>query len=337
MTTSWLPNTPVGNNRVIDLNRGNQATWVYSLGSNRSFPAGTTSTLVFTNSYGQTLATWTGSVAVSAGTITFDQPSSDADEIARGSNWQLFATISGVKRLLSQGIVIRNEAPYPDAPPASSEYDGARYQYSFGTPGYVSDPAWRVLNGLPTVYDNSARSLPNACAGGSIVGGTLAIYGTASMLWYAPLRTDAVRLTYNTIRSGIYSNGDLLTVICSNYDMTNWVGFRHRQVWGLGNGGWLGGWSQDELSIVVGSGPITYTVKSTSPGDTENNSYYTAEYNPISNKYTLWQGTTVKVQWTDSTNLVNHGLGERYVGFSFKGDVLEAGVQVSDWLIGDAP
>jgi hypothetical protein len=332
--TSWLPHTAVENNKVLDLNRGNQATWIYSL-ENKTFPAGTTASLVITNSYSQTIATWVGSV--SGGKITFDQPAADGDVIPRGSNWQLFATSSGVKRLLAQGVVIRNEAPYPDAPPVSSEYDGARYQYSFGTPGYLTDPAWRILQGQPTIYDNSSRTLPNACSAGSIVGGTLALYGTAAMLWYAPLRTDAVRLTYNTIRSGIYSNGELISVICSNYDMTNWVGFRHRQVWGLGNGGWLGGWSQDDLSVVVGSGPYTYTVKASAPGDTENNSYYTAEYNPVSNKFTLWQGTTQKVQWTDQTNLVNHGLGERYVGFGFKGDVLEAGVQVSDWLIGDAP
>lgn len=326
---TWLPHTPVENNRVLDLQRGNQATWQYSLPTNRTFPAGTTSYLQLSNTYGQLVATWDG--VVSGGTITFDEIPTVADGIPAGTTWQLFAEIDGVVRLLSQGTVVRTEAPYPDAPPKSTAYDGVRYQYSFGTPGLLKDPAWRILKGQPRVYDNSGRSLPNACASGSITGGDLSVFGSSAMLYYAPLRTDAVRLTYNTIRNNANSNGELYAVICSNYDMTNWVGFRHRQVFGVGS------WDNDSLNIVVGSGPTTYVLKATVAGDTANNTYYTAEYNPLTNTYTLWKGTTQVLQWTDSTNIVNHGVGERYVGFGFKADLLNSGVQVSDWLIADAP
>lgn len=329
MLNSWLPYQQVESNRVLELNRGNQATWSYQLGANRTFPAGTSAYLKLTNSYGQTVGTWEGSV--SGGAITFDETSSTADGVPAGTAWQLFAEIDGTVRLLSQGTVIRSEAPHPDAPPQSSEYDGVRYQYQFATPGLLKDPAWRLLRGQPRVYDNSGRSLPNACAAGSLAGGDLSVFGKAAMLFYAPLRTDAVRLTYNTIRNNANSNGTLYTVICSDYSMTNWVGFRHRQVFGVGS------WDNDSLSIIVGSGPTTYVVKATVAGDTSNNSYYTGEYNPLTNTYTLWKGTTQVLQWTDSTYIVNHGPGERHVGFGFEADVLNSGVQVSDWLIGDAP
>lgn len=329
MSNIWVPSTPVESNRALELNRGNQATWKYTLASKKQFPDGTSAHLSLFNTYGQSVGTWEGEV--DGGTITFDADASTADAIERGTAWQLFAEIDGTTRLLAQGTVIRTEAPFPDAPPKSSEYDGVRYQYSFGTPGLLRDPAWRIMFGAPRVYDNSARQLPNAVSAGSLIGGDLTIFGQAAMLWYAPLRTDAVRLTYNTIRNIDNSNGEAWVVICSNYDMTNWAGFRHRQVFGIGQ------WDSDTLEIVTGSGPTTFTTRATVSGDTANNTYYTAEYNPLTNTYTLWKGTTQVLQWTDSTNVVNHGQGERYVGFGFKGAVLNSGVQVSDWLIGDAP
>lgn len=329
MGNIFKPVLAVDNNRVIDLNRGNRAAWRYMLSGSQSFPAGATAQIVLANTYGQTVGTWDG--VVSGGTITFDEPADVADGINRGASWQLFVTSSGLTRLVAQGTVIRTEAPYPDAPPQSSEYDGVRYQYSFGTPGFLYDPAWRILKGQPRVYDNSGRGLPNSVAAGSPSGGDFSLFGSCAMLYFAPLRTDAVRLTYNTIRSGSNSNGELWVVVCSDYTMTNWAGFYHKQVFGVGQ------WDADSLEIVTGSSPTTFTQRAAAFGDTANNSYYTAEYNPLTNTYTLWKGTTQVVQWTDATNVVNHGPGERYVGFGFKAAILNSGVQVSDWLIGDAP
>lgn len=325
----WQPTQPVENNRTLALNRGNPATWGYTLGQGQQFPASTTANLTLTNSYGQTIGTWEG--YTTEGAIIFDETSAVADAIPAGTAWQLYIDTDGISRLHAQGTVIRSEAPYPDAPPQSSEYDGVRYQYAFGTPGFLYDPAWRILVGQPRVYNNSARSLPNACASGSLTGGDFVLFGKSAMLYFAPLQTDAVRLTYNTIRNNANSNGTLITIINSNYDATNWAGFRHRQVFGIGT------WNPDTIDIVVGSGPLTYVTKATFTGDTANNTYYTGEYNPLTNTYTIWRGTTQIKQWTDSTNIVNHGPGERYVGFAFEGDIINSGVQVSDWLIGDAP
>lgn len=325
MSNVWKPTFPVESNRVLELNRSNPVGWQYKLAKGEPSDA----FLEIRNSYGQLLDTWAGEV--DGQIVSFDQEPDATDTIPRGSSWQLFCEIDGVTRVMAQGLVVRHEAPFPDAPPQSSEYDGVRYQYAFGTPGLLRDPAWRILNGAPTVYDNSLRQLPNGVAAGSLLGGSLSVFGSAAMLWFAPLQTDAVRLTYNTIRNFDNSNGELWVVVCSSYDMSNWAGFYHKQVFGVGS------WDNDTIQIVTGSGPTTFTTRATFTGDTANNSYYTAEYNPLTNTFTLWRGTTEVLQWTDSTNVVNHGLGERYVGFGFRAAVLNSGVQVSDWLIGDAP
>lgn len=327
MTNIWRPTQSVENNRVLDLNRGNPFSWKYTIGRSNVFPD--SGTIKLWNTYGQLLGTWDGEVDIDGRTLLFDEPVSVTDAIPAGSSWQLFAEIDGATRLLAQGVVTRSEAPFPDAPAQSSEFDGVRYQYSFGTPGLLYDPSWRILDGHPRVYDNSARNLPNAVAAGSLLAGDFAVFDDVAMLWYAPLRTDSVRLTYNTIRSRFDSdgNGSMWVVICSNYDMTSWAGFLHTQVWG----------SNDSLSVVTGDGPTSFDIRATASGNTGNNSYYTAEYNPLTDTYTLYLGSNAVVSWSDATNVVDHGPGNRYVGFGFRSDFLQPGVQVSDWIIGDAP
>ncbi|MCA9915315.1 MAG: hypothetical protein KC496_18305, partial [Anaerolineae bacterium] len=202
MANIWEPAFPVQSNRVLELNRGNPVNWRYRLGKGEPVDA----FIEIRNTYGQLLATWSAD-SIEGSTATFVQTADDGDAIPAGSSWQLFCDVGGESRVLAQGSVVRAEAPFPDAPAKSSEYDGVRYQYSFGTPGLLYDPAWRILTGQPRVYDNSGRSLPNAVAAGSPVGGDLSLFGSCAMLYFAPLNTDAVRLTYNTIRNHDNSNG----------------------------------------------------------------------------------------------------------------------------------
>lgn len=327
----WTPEVRVESNRVLELNRSNPAVWTYTLPGNRQFPTGTVAALTLKNTFGQVVGTWVGTVA--GGSVAFDQSGQQAlvDAIPRGTSWTLIASYGGTSpRMLAQGTVVRNEAPFPDAPPQSSLFNGVQYQYSFGTPGFVFDPSWRILNGSPTVYDNSGASLPNAVAAGTLLTG-LVPWDDVAMLWFAPLNTDSVRLTYNTIRNGA---GACWVVLCSNYDMTNYAALYHQGVF------LSGAWQHDTVQIHTGSGPVT-TVGRGSPVNytTVSNQNYTAEFNPITNTYNLYVGTSLSpvVSWTDTTNVVDHGEGERYVGFAFKSDVLTPGIEVSDWIISDAP
>lgn len=316
----WQPEVPVERNRVLELNRGNPAVWTYTLSSNQQFPAGTTAVLELKNTYGQAVGVWVGTVT--GGIIRFDQLASIADAIPRGTSWTLTASYGGTApRQLAQGTVIRSEAPFPDAPANSTLFDAVQYSYSFGTPGFVVDTSWRILNGKPRVYDNSAAALPNAVAAGTLLTGVP--WDDVFMMFFAPVKTDAVRFTYNVIRQG---NGDAWIAICSNYDATNYACVHHKRTA-----------SGDTISIATGTGPVTITDRQVVTYSTSSLDNFTAEFNPSSNTYAVYLGTSLTplVQWQDATNIVFHGEGERYVGLGFKSALLTPGVEVSDWIVQD--
>lgn len=326
----WKPSNRVLSNQPLELNRDNPLHYEYTLPGGRQFPVGTTAALTLKNTYGQTLGEYTGTVV--GGTVTFLESISIANALPRGTSWTLGikAPDDAEPHLELQGTVIRTEAPFPDAPAQSPEFEGVLYRYSFATPGFLVDPVWRVLNGNPRVYNNSGSSLPNAVAAGSLLGGDLTFYDDVAMLFYAPVKTDSIRFTYNTIRNGA---GSCWVVICSNYDMTNYAAIRHRGVF------LSGFWDHDTVDIVTGSGPVTIQSRTTPVNyTTTTNQNYTAAYNPLTDTYALYVGTSLTpvVSWTDTTGVVNHGEGERYAGLAFKSDVLTPGIEISDWVIGDA-
>lgn len=323
---TFQPGYKTRSHRTLVVSRGNAFDYTYRLPRTKRFPEYTNhAVLEFHNTYGQLLDVFFGSV--SENEIRFLEDPSRTDLLERTTSWRLIVEIEGYPRVLEQGIVVRDEAPWPDMPPTSNRFDGVRYQYSFDTPGRLVDPSWHVLHGRPTVWDNSSRDLPNAVAAGGGWAEDVAIR------WFAPLTSDPVRMTYNTIRPRNNANGHMWVVICSNSDMSNWAGFHHKQVWGIGS------WDDDEISVVTGSGPTTFTARESDEYDTETNQSYTAEFNPVSNTYSLYIGedTEPLISWTDSTHIVNHGPGERYVGLGFRSEGLDEGVQCSDWYIADTP
>lgn len=327
----WRPDT--GRKMAnLAISSGDTPTWSYKLVGKEIlvFPEGSAATMEFKNSFGQTIDTWTGEVA--SGIVVFDLQPTDGDLLKRGTTWTLTVDdLDGKPRQPLWGSVTRSENRYPDNPDENTDSDGVVFEYSFGTVGFVVDPAWRIMNGNPQVYDNSLASLPNAVAAGSLFGGDLTIFDDVAMLFYAPVNHDAVRLTYNTVRFG---PGQADVVICSNYDMTNYAALRHTGVF------LSGVWQHDTVQVVTGTGPVTSVVRG-SPVDysTTSAQNYTAEYNPSSNTYSLYVGTSLTpvVSWPDTTNIVDHGAGEQYVGFGFKSGLLTPGIEISDWIIASGP
>lgn len=319
---NWAPLYPVKSDGTLKLQRGNPFQYTWAPGVGRALPDGSSGSLVLQNSYGQTLATWSGTL--SAGTLQFSQPSSDADPVPNGTAWTLMIDYNDSQgpRVKEQGTILRQEQPFPNAPALNPALQAVSYSYSFGTTGFVTDPAWRLMNGHPTVYDNSGRGYPNAVAAGSLVGGDLAVFDDVCMLYYAPLNTDAVRLTYTTVPFG---EGDAWMIFCSNYDATNYAAIHHsRSLTG------------DQLSIATGTGPVSITDRQIlSHGTTYEN--FTAEYDPSSNTFSVYKGTDTSplVSWTDGASVVGHGMGNRYVGMGFKSAALTPGVEFAEWFIAD--
>lgn len=325
---TWQPSTRVESNRVLELNRGNPFRYIYRLPGLQTFPADTTAVLTLFNTYGQVLGVWAGTV--DGGKVSFFQPADVVDKIPAGTSWVLSTTSAGAPdvTVLMQGSVIRAEAPFPDAPGQTSQFEALQYSYNFGTPGALVDPAWRIMAGKPVIYDNSSQGLPNAVAAGSLLNGNLTFFDQVTMMYFAPLNDDPVRLTYNVVKGGGTAGGEAWIVICSSYDMDNSAAIYHRQ--------WFG--SGDTVGIATGTDPKTFATRASVAHTTNNLDNFTAEYNPSSNTFSVYVGTsqTPLVSWVDTTNIVRHGAGERYVGFSFKSAALAPGVEVSDWIINDS-
>lgn len=312
-----LPRYRVKSNQVIELTRGNPFEWIYS--ENTALDFGTAVYLTFTNSYGQTLDVWEADTI--DGVATFYELPSASNAIPAGTGWTISVDYNdgNPPRIREQGTVIRAEAPWPNAPATSDIFAGVQYAYPFGSVGYVTDPAWRIMAGRPYVYDNSGDSEPNAVACGV---NDVGAYEDVSMFYYAPLKTDSVRFTYNTVPGG---NGDACVIICSNYDATNWAAIRHHK-----GGG-------DYLSIVRGSAPTTLTNVTSTVSRTFAYETFTAEYNPTSNTFSVYVGTdtTPLVSWVDSSNTVQHGNADRYVGLYFKSSAAAPGPEIAQWRASD--
>lgn len=296
---------------VIDLATGNTPSYILDLDANEKtlFPDGSSAIVEFRNTYNQVVGKWDSSVL--DGRVVFGADSDNS--IPRGSSWTL--TIEdkfGDKKQPLWGTVTRSEPLYPDAPPSSDEFDASLYRYAFDIPGRVVDPQWLIRNGRPTVWTLSGGR-PNAVGAGTG-------WADVAMLWYAPLKSDSVRLTYNVVKNQF---GSSWLVICSNYSMTNWVGVRHREISGGG----------DTLAIVTGTGPVNYDIRASITRTTQDLENFTAEYNPVSNTCSVYLGADKDplVSWEDSTMVVDHGEGERYLGMGFKSSG-SPGVMISDWL-----
>lgn len=339
------PLYPIKNNRVIDLQRGNECFLTYARGDGRSWNEGTVGVLDFRDSAGQTLDVWDGVWDAATGLLVFSATTAQTNAIPAGTSWVLYVSpsagapdtdVGGISdmsstqtaHIVQQGTVIRSEAPQPDNPINVPAFDGVQYTYSFSQNGDLVDPAWRVMAGQPHVYDNSSVSLPDGLGAGSLVGGDPTVFDDMAVLWWAPLNGDSVRLTYNTIRMGFGGTCELWVVLCSNYDMTNSAAIYHKQVPS----------SNDTIGVATGSGPTTYATRRSVSSATLANQTFTAEYNQVSNTFAVYQGTDLSnpiVSWADSTELVDHGPGDRYLGFAMKAGLLFPGVEVSDWLATD--
>ena len=300
---------------MLTLSRRSTATYQYALDGLKTFPALSTATIKFYNTYGQEVNSWPG--VIDGGKVNFEVPPAVQETIPADSSFEVVVNYGGsTPRLMLWGNVVRDEARYPNEPQNSDLYQALQYGYQFLSPGRVSDPAWRILNGSPTVWDNSIRNKANGVACGIL-------FDDGAMMWYAPMAGDSIKINYTLMGAGA---GKCTMGFCSNYDGSNWIGITHEA-----------GISNNRLHIEVGRGPVTMTtIKSISHTLTDGQNY-TASYNEFTNTVSVYKGTdlTPLIEWTDDGGLVDHGLGERYFMFNWRAALLSPGPQLVKYKIID--
>lgn len=216
-------------------------------------------------------------------------------------------------------------------------------------PNFDDFEAWDVAAPLPTVYDPVDSSTVNAhwdVIDGAVethpwpawprtLGPQKASHTTAGVLWDTQMSTDSVKVITTLHRFG---SGKYNVVLCSNSDMTNWLGVQFDA-------------STNKIAIVTGSGPTTVTsrvntdhiivipiipqigwnwVVNTHYSRVRTGMQYTIQYDHPTKTISVFKGNnlgTALLSWTDSGNVVSHGSGHRYVGQSWSAALLTTGVE----------
>lgn len=192
--------------------------------------------------------------------------------------------------------------------------------------------AWDVDAPVPAIRDTIDG--PGVDAGWDVVSGGLAIhqwplrpntlgpdfplaFQSAAAVRDVEVGSDSVRVVINVLNRGA---GKFTVVLCSDAEMTNWIGIQFET--GLVN---------NKVHTCLGTGPTTYT----RPGDsvwqlTENGAVFTVIYDHPSKRISLFKGQRFGspiISLVDSGNAVTHGAGNRHVGCVWEASALAPGVE----------
>lgn len=282
------------------------------------WPTGTVSA-VFYDTAGVTLATLSGTVAPDA--ITFNQPPAVMDAIPAGAKYEIFLTTGGSPYQIRYGTVLRREVTFPDSPANTTTFVPLQFADSFPTLGLSSK--WVGIAGSSQVHDNSGSSLPNGVSTATTLLGFLG--AKSAIRFYTPVNGDSVKVHVSLLNLG---QGQTGIVLCANALMTSYLAvvFDH-------------GPSTQQIHLAIGSGPNTVTYQGSAVTHTVvNGNDYTIGYDDITKILSVYAGTntTPLATFTDSSHVVPHGPGYRYLAMNWtSGALFSTGVEVSNWAVQD--
>lgn len=253
------------------------------------------------------------------------QPDDDnrLNTIPRGANAELFISLpeEGGEEFTYKyqvGRVVRLEADYPDSPLNVDSYTAKTFSGDY--------PSTASLDDYMTRGNTKIRILGN---GGSLPNGLgpnfNLFFTNAACLYKAPLAGDSISFAFQIVTG----TGKTRFVICSNYEMTNYLcvelesGVFNNRIW-----------------IGTGSSPLNITYRTPALANTyANMDTYRLTYNFLTNTVAVYKGLSLTplVTWEDENGLVQHGEGHRYFGFSWLGSLLDDGIQPVGWVVRDDP
>jgi hypothetical protein len=286
------------------------------------WPLGTESRMEFTGRDQSSLGTLEADV--SGRLITFKYQPDDINglnNVPDGANAEVFITLpeddGDFDYKYQVGRVVRLQVAFPDSPLNVDTFVPRTFSGEFPATQSLDD--YILRNGKIGIIVNGG-SLPNGLGPNFPL-----LFQNAACLYKVPVVGDSIRFNFSIVTG----TGKTRFVVCSNYEMTNYLALEMES-----------GISNNRIWIGTGSDPLTLTYRTPSQNHTyANGDNYTLYYNFLTNTIAIYQGTdlTPLLEWTDDTNLVQHGEGHRYFGFSWLGSLLSDGIQPTAWVIKDDP
>jgi hypothetical protein len=312
MASVW-PAAPAISDLVIS--RGSTKPYTYKAPYG-GFPSGTEAWIRITDRAKQELAILDGDVTVKEATFLLDPL--DLDPIPNGANFELFVTSpDGDDYKARYGRVIVSDVMYPLHPESVDTFTPKTFSGDF--PNTAALTEYVIRSGKIRILDNPG-SLPNGLGPNFPL-----FYTNAACLHYEPVNGDSIRFNFNIV----FGTGQTRFVVCSNYEMTNYLAVEFDTVD-----------FTDHIVIGTGTSPLVMVEQTahvpTTFADMQN---YTIYYNFLTNTISVYKGTdlTPIVEWEDETGIVQHGEGHRYFGFTWLGSLLDDGIQPVSWIIRDDP
>jgi len=291
----------------------------------RIFTAGTTCETTIADPAGNIIATWEP-VSITPNRIDFVTAATDSDLIPNGSYFRVTVhypasdTRPAIDENLSRGSVLRDDNPSPLAAARSTNI-ALTFTDDMSGPGV--DPAWVRIggNGHFIINNNSSYHLPNAMSG------NFALFETAAGRYRAQTNQNAVKVEVETIVGGFGGAGKTTVIICSNQQMTSWVGMQFET--GINN---------NNIHILEGKSPTSWSIQNTAHNVVHDLDRYSFIYDDLADNYLVYKGTdfsTPLIDWQDEGHTIPHGNGYRYPALLFQSSLLSTGLQLSGWSIKD--
>lgn len=307
-------NTP--RQQSIILSKGTVLDVAYpALGSD--FPAGATTSIVFYDSYGNTILEAAGTAATKE--LQFLHTDTDAlDQVPNGAQHEIFVTTADGPYKYQYGSVIRRESTFFDTVPSGDQSDARIFTDTLGRSAVGRK--WVVTRGGIAMVDVNGDG--SRYAMGPDTG---LLFSQAGMRYFRPMGGDSWEFQF-----GLYSTGSFagiggygkMRLHCGCDSQLN-IGMSFEIETSSSSSN-----NRVHTGIVTSPTDIDYT--GTPVADTPaDGDIWTVRYSDITKHLQAWKGTspigTPVIEWVDSGNELPHGPGFRYWGFSWDSSLLATG------------